>query len=276
LALTEKAQKVGDFYASQNAENFTFERKFTDKDFDFNNEQLVASLERTDGNGNLFVKSLPVSEIACKIMRNGKDSFTVTSTATTVETNRGVDFEQSKTENVTVSFSNKRKALSEIAKLYESQGVSSDIAKKMAREVFAKAQAQSAENVSQNMEVKAEEQFRNSEKVAENARENTSESARTDETAKNVAEDVQSAKNEEYADMTAEFENEEQSETVEKEESNSEIAKNSENSKEITLERNGHEKNAEAIGSELNPKTSDFANTNADIPEMPAPKRGRR
>jgi hypothetical protein len=131
--------------------------------------------------------------------------------------------------------------------------------------------------VSQNTEVKSDEQFRNPEKGTENAREKTT----INENAENVTDDTQSAENKEYADVTAEFENE-QSENDEEVNADrkvetSETSKNSENSKESTLERNGHEKNADILGSsELNPKTPDFASANPDIPEMPAPKRGRR
>jgi hypothetical protein len=115
-------------------------------------EQTVAALvDKADKVTDYYIKQnsenfthIPAGNVESSIERLGKDEFKIVSADTTG------------TRELTLSFSDKKNALAELQNMYESQGVPADVAKQSAKEVFAKAQAQSAEKVLHIEEIKAE------------------------------------------------------------------------------------------------------------------------
>ena len=84
-----------------------------------------------------------------------------THTTTNIERLDKSTFEVSESNRdlkLTLSFSDKKKAISELTEMYKSQGLSERDSKQMAKEVFAKAKAQSAEKVLQIEEIKVAKQ----------------------------------------------------------------------------------------------------------------------
>jgi hypothetical protein len=145
-ALAEKADKVNDFYVKQNNENFVLNRKETIGDI------------KNDG-------TLPdvMTEVQLKsiIERLNKDQFRVMAMSNSCEYNVGTASRGEEVPNnltIRLSFSDKKTALSELQKMYKSQGLSDDVAKQAAKETFKKAQAQSAEKVLQIEEIKVDKQ----------------------------------------------------------------------------------------------------------------------
>jgi hypothetical protein len=80
-----------------------------------------------------------------EIERLGKDEFSV-------------NFAKQKDNTLVLSFSDKKNALAELQGMFKSQGLSDGAARQSAREVFAKAQAQSAEKILHIEEIKASRQ----------------------------------------------------------------------------------------------------------------------
>lgn len=156
-ALTDKASRVTDYYNGQNQENFSHNYTFEKKDFLTSNPEAMEGMRRTDAEGNVYTKTLPFNDISNSIERTGKNGFTVTSTMNVVETDQnGVQHTSSDTQQLVLSFSDKKNAIAELTAMYRQQGVPEHIAKPMAKEVFAKAQTQSAEKVLQIEEIRAE------------------------------------------------------------------------------------------------------------------------
>lgn len=158
-ALIEKAEKVSDYYKKLDEKNFSYDYEFKKSDFDMSNPETVSGMQRVDENGNTLTKKLPLSSVSNDIERNGKDEFTVTSTVKITETDQnGKEYLSSDKQKLQLSFSDKKNALHELSEMYKKQGIPENIANQMAKEVFAKAEAQSAEKVLQIEEIKAETQ----------------------------------------------------------------------------------------------------------------------
>ena len=144
-ALAEKADKLGDYYSKQNTKNVThsveFDNTAENKKFDNVSDDVENSIWTKRG------------KVANSIERLNKGEFRVSSAA---DVQSGKSDSIISTKSLVLSFSNKRAALAELQQMYESQGVPADVAKQSAKEVFKKAQAQSAEKIIQIEEVRAD------------------------------------------------------------------------------------------------------------------------
>ncbi|MCM1508082.1 MAG: PcfB family protein [Ruminococcus flavefaciens] len=158
-ALVDKAEKVTDYYSKQNEKNFSFDYKFSKSDFDMTNPETVSNMIRTDENGNTFTKKLPTNSISNDIQRTGKDEFLVKSTVNVLEFDQNENEHiSSDTQQLVLSFSDKKNAIHQLMELYKKQGISEDVAKQISKEVFSKAESQSAEKVLNIEEIRAETQ----------------------------------------------------------------------------------------------------------------------
>lgn len=88
--------------------------------------------------------------ISTNIQRTEKDEFTV----------------ESGNKKLKLSFSDKKNALNQLTELYKKQGIPEDVAKQISKEVFAKAESQSAEKVLHIEEIRTETQDGNIETKA--------------------------------------------------------------------------------------------------------------
>ncbi|MBD5160293.1 MAG: hypothetical protein HDT23_08665, partial [Ruminococcus sp.] len=158
-ALIEKAEKVSDYYSRQDEKNFSFDYKFSKSDFDMTNTEVVSGMVRTDESGNTFTKKLPLDSISNDIQRTGKDEFTVQSTVNIVEFDKDEkEYVSADTQKLVLSFSDKKNSLNQLTEMYKKQGIPEDVAKQISKEVFAKAESQSAEKVLNIEEIRAETQ----------------------------------------------------------------------------------------------------------------------
>lgn len=156
-ALADKARKVTDYYHKQNEKNFSLDYTFEKKDFQTDRPEEMEGMLRTDEQGNTFAKTLPLDNISNHIERTGKDGFTVESSLEVVETDQnGKSYSTFDHRTLVLSFSDKKNAIAELTAMYREQGVPEHIAKPMAQDVFAKAQAQSPEKVLHIEEMHAE------------------------------------------------------------------------------------------------------------------------
>lgn len=156
-ALTDKAEKVTDYYSKQNDENYSLNYSFSKSDFNMSDPAVADNMLRKDENGNTFTKELPVSSINNQIERNSIKEFTVTSDVTTVETDQNDQhYTSHDTQTLYLSFSDKKNAVKELTDLYKKQGIPDHISKQMAKDVINKAESQSAEKVLNIEEIKAE------------------------------------------------------------------------------------------------------------------------
>ena len=139
-ALAVKADKLGDYYGKQNAKNFTVTRNAVIGDVqDDKSIEFTSDIERLDKNKFKVDTSAQVREykgLNVDDVPKGDDDNKILKTS------------------LVLSFSNKKSALAELQAMYESQGVPADVAKQSAKEVFKKAQAQSAEKIMQIEEIK--------------------------------------------------------------------------------------------------------------------------
>lgn len=158
-ALVDKAEKVTDYYSKQDEKNFSFDYKFSKSDFDMTNPETVSGMIRTDENGNTFTKKLPTDSISNDIQRTEKDEFVVKSTVNVLEFDQNENEHiSSDTQQLVLSFSDKKNAIHQLTELYKKQGISEDVAKQISKEVFSKAESQSAEKVLNIEEIRAETQ----------------------------------------------------------------------------------------------------------------------
>ena len=163
-ALIDKAEKVSDYYSKQDEKNFSFDYKFSKSDFDMKNLEIVSGMIRTDENGNTFTKKLPIDSISNDIQRTRKDEFIVQSTVNVLEFDQNEkEHISSDTQQLVLSFSDKKNAVHQLTELYKKQGIPEDVAKQISKEVFAKAESQSAEKVLNIEEIRAETQARKTE-----------------------------------------------------------------------------------------------------------------
>jgi len=126
-AIMDKATKVNDYYTKQAEANFVYDKNDID------------------------ISKLPVDDVSCSIERNGKDSFTVSSTVTVDDhANQG---------SVVLSLSDKKNAIAEISNMLKEQGIPEANAKQIAKECFARAENQSAEKVVHLEEIRGEKPY---------------------------------------------------------------------------------------------------------------------
>ena len=143
-ALADKAAKVNDYYAKQNSDNFVLAKSETIGDVqDDKSVELQSNIERLDKDKFQVVTSAYTREFT---------GLNVGESAAT----RGD--ETASTNTLVLSFSDKKTALSELQKMFAAQGLSAETAKQSAKEVFAKAQTQSAEKVLQIEQIKVNAQ----------------------------------------------------------------------------------------------------------------------
>ena len=154
-ALVEKAEKVSDFYIKQDSNYFTHTYALRKSDFDLTDPQVVSGMLRTDAHGNRLAKALPVTEVSNSIKRIDRNAFTVTSSTQSIETDQdGVTHPVTEQQQRKLSFSDKKNAITELKDMYKQQGIPEHVATQLAKDVFAKAKAQSAEKVLQIQELK--------------------------------------------------------------------------------------------------------------------------
>lgn len=135
-AIMDKATKVNDYYSKQAETNFSYNKTFE------SNEKL------------------PVDDVACDIERNGKDSFTVSSTATIVKyAEDGTAIKHAEHGTATLSLSDKKNALLELTDMFKKQGIPEANAKQIAKECFGRAENQSAEKVLHLEEIRGDKPY---------------------------------------------------------------------------------------------------------------------
>ena len=116
---------------------------FTKAAFDMANAAVVSGMLRTDDTGNTYTKTQPIDSVSTEITRKGADTFGIKSTAIAAETdNKGQQHSVLQTQQLVLSFANKKAALEEIKEMYISQGVPEAAAKDMAKNVYHKAELQ--------------------------------------------------------------------------------------------------------------------------------------
>lgn len=158
-ALIDKAEKVSDYYSKHNENNFTHNMKFDETQLLHDEYGKLLTYMDSESNSHQIIPQ----NVSNTIERNGKDEFAVTSTV------KGIDYVHifggnsedrpiSDTKELKLSFSDKKNSLNQLAELYKKQGIPEDIAKQMSKDVFAKAEMQSAEKVIQIEEIRAETQ----------------------------------------------------------------------------------------------------------------------
>ena len=151
-ALIEKAEKVSDFYERSVTENLNHSLEFKESD-------IISGQTRTFVDEKHAVHQIIPQSAESTIERNGQDSFTVKSTVTGTDQIRTEDrkYEDqpvSDTKELKLSFSDKRAALQELSEMYKEQGLPDEAAEQMAKDVFEKAENQSAEKVLNIQEVR--------------------------------------------------------------------------------------------------------------------------
>ena len=153
-ALIQKAERIASFYAQ--SESHTAEYEFKKSDFDLTDVRYAMGLRKTDEQGNtIYTKKLPVSSMSSEINRTEKDFFRVSSTVTAIETDaNGVDHERHDTQELVLSFSDKKSSLQQLREMYVAQSVPDHVAKQMAKEVFRKAEMQNPEKPIRIQEVR--------------------------------------------------------------------------------------------------------------------------
>jgi hypothetical protein len=140
-ALVDKAERVNDYYVKQNDEKF--------------------NLTRTGIIGD--VQDDTSFELKCDVERLNKDAFKV-DISTKIHEHKGLNVDGAKHNDIVrntslvLSFSDKKTALHALTEMYKAQGLPDDVAKQSAKEVFAKAKAQSAEKVLHIESIKVSQQ----------------------------------------------------------------------------------------------------------------------
>jgi len=130
-ALADKAEKVNDYYFKQNLDNYSLSRNVTVGDVKDDKSVVIKSnIERIDKHQfKVDTKAYNHEFMGLNVDGAVKDSNTIP------------------TASLVLSFSDKKTALSELREMFKAQGLSDDVAKQSAKDVFAKAQVQSAEKV---------------------------------------------------------------------------------------------------------------------------------
>ena len=151
-ALTDKADRVADFYARQDDKLLTAERTFQIDDFP---PEKLTEIKQTGASGMEYVtKQKPLDSVANSIKRTGMDTFTVDTMFRSTEfTKDGEYLPHEQTEHLDFTLSDKKKTLHFLSAMYMDAGMSEADAKAMAKEVYQKAAAQSPETVARIEEV---------------------------------------------------------------------------------------------------------------------------
>ena len=158
-ALIDKAEKVSDYYSKHNENNFTHNLEFDEMQLLHDEYGKLLTYMDAESNSHQIIPE----SVSNTIERTGKDEFKVTSTLKGIDDvhifgGKSEDRPISDTKELKLSFSDKKNSLSQLAELYKKQGVPEDIAKQMSKEVFAKAEMQSAEKIIHIEEIRAETQ----------------------------------------------------------------------------------------------------------------------
>jgi hypothetical protein len=141
-ALVQKAEKVNDYYSKQSSENYSVTRSEVVGDVaDDKSIEFQSDIERIDKNK---------FKVDTKVYSREFTGLNVG------DASRGD--ENVRTAVLVLSFSDKKNALSELQAMYKAQGLSDEMAKQSAKDVFTKAQAQSAEKVLHIEEIKVDKQ----------------------------------------------------------------------------------------------------------------------
>ena len=152
-ALTDKADRVTDFYARQDTALLTADRAFKMEDFE---PEKIIEHKYTGASGTEYVtKQKPLDSVENSIQRTGKDSFTVNTVFRSTEiTDKGESIPHEQTEKLDFTLSDKKRTLHFLSAMYMDAGMSEADAKSMAKEVYSKAEAQSPETVLRIEEVR--------------------------------------------------------------------------------------------------------------------------
>ena len=145
-ALTNKADRVTDFYAKQDTKLLSADRTFAIDDF---SPDKIIEHKYTGASGMEYTtKQKPLDAVENSIQRTGKDLFTVNTTFRSTEiTEKGESLPHEKTEHLEFSLADKKRTLHFLSAMYMDAGMSEADAKSMAKEVYSKAEAQSPEKV---------------------------------------------------------------------------------------------------------------------------------
>ena len=152
-ALTDKADRVADFYARQDTALLSADRTFKIEDFD---PDKIIEHKYTGASGMEYVtKQKPLDSVENSIKRTGVDSFTVSTVFRSTEiTDKGDSIPHEQTEKLDFTLSDKKRTLHFLSAMYMDAGMSEADAKSMAKEVYNKAEAQSPEKVLRIEEVR--------------------------------------------------------------------------------------------------------------------------
>lgn len=154
-ALTDKAQKVSDNFILQ--EQMTLDADFDRRSFDMTDPAVVEGMRRTNADGLVLTKTQPVDSVHNEIERTGKDTFTVKSAVNATEFDEnGTEYRSTDSQQLILTFSDKKNAIAELKDLYKAQGIPDHAAIAMAKDVFARAKAQPPERIVLLEEVRAE------------------------------------------------------------------------------------------------------------------------
>ncbi len=152
-ALTDKADRVTDFYARQDTALLSADRSFKMEDFE---PEKIIEHKYTGASGTEYVtKQKPLDSVENSIQRTGKDSFTVNTVFRSTEiTDKGDSIPHEQTEKLDFTLSDKKRTLHFLSAMYMDAGMNEADAKSMAKEVYSKAEAQSPETVLRIEEVR--------------------------------------------------------------------------------------------------------------------------
>ena len=152
-ALTDKADRVTDFYARQDTALLSADRTF--KMDDFEPDKIIEHKYIGASGMEYTTKQKPLDSVENSIQRTGTDSFTVKTVFRSTEiTDKGESVPREQTEKLDFTLSDKKRTLHFLSAMYMDAGMSEADAKSMAKEVYSKAEAQSPETVLRIEEVR--------------------------------------------------------------------------------------------------------------------------
>ena len=152
-ALTDKADRVTDYYARQDTALLSADRAFKMEDFE---PEKIIEHKYTGASGMEYTtKQKPLDSVENSIQRTGKDSFTVNTVFRSTEiTDMGDSIPHEQTEHLDFTLSDKKRTLHFLSAMYMDAGMSEADAKSMAKEVYSKTEAQSPKTVLRIEEVR--------------------------------------------------------------------------------------------------------------------------
>lgn len=152
-ALTNKADRVTDFYARQDTALLSADRTFNMEDFE--PEKIIEHKYTGTSGMEYTTKQKPLDSVKNSIQRTGKNSFTVNTVFRSTEiTDKGESIPHEQTEKLDFTLSDKKRTLHFLSAMYMDAGMNEADAKSMAKEVYSKAEAQSPETVLRIEEVR--------------------------------------------------------------------------------------------------------------------------